>query len=1822
MEKRPVWVELSERSKRVFCVIASLMMIVLCFNVMAGHASAQDSSPVSGSATPQPQGGTGVNQTTNSSGGQAPPYIQSPQSLNGGIDSYGQGTKVDISSPQALTPASHLDRENGNLTYYSPNGTFVFSEAHPEYLSVRDSTGNVVVLNASFSLTVGNSVLNIINSQILEATDNFLAVDCLLNNVSAVPALAELTVTYDFTGKVQPKITASVTDLAEGFQNWSVVWSITPRTDAVLTVPGLKGWAFPVKNVHTVDATDIATPGSSINVASGSVGYQVNWSDAGSGSLQARDETNDNGVMQPCLLVTFAKNQKTIDPTVICTTTSSDPLGIGSQRKTFWNDGYYWLFYYDGSNIGYRWSADGVTWSSQVNLPSGTTPASGCGLDVACRNGQVAVAWRDTNSNVMFEKGILFGTKITWSSRVTITSSAQQTPVSVAIGYDNSFWVAYSNTSSAYLLVSRSLTGLSGSFVTVLNTTAFDSSATSTMRFNVLLPFENGNMALLETAYGTNGALNQKVRYRYCYESTGGYWTTATTLNITMYNGATPDWKSVTFSSVISANGTIGIVYKSTPSGYLKCACIYPSGSAVISSLLTSSMDYPTLSLDANGILHVFASIIDSGKDYIEHMQKPQNGGSWVADEHIFASLGSWAQYLTCCPNPVSKCGIAWSKTVTGTTSLLFASTPLPFGTSGANCSAWNQNGLSPYGTYFQDGGLSVTPGSGQVVYSESLVSIPGRAGMDLGVSMIYQQPKYTRTDGVLDYRVYPFSNMGNNWSLDLPWMNDTYVYVGNGQRYVITWGNEGNISEFVNHLGSQFALRDVVKGGYHYYELLTSSGMKYQFNHTSPYQLEQISDLKNYNPANSVSTVPYNCINLTYTGSSPNYVLSSMTESGLGCSISFTYTSGKLSKITRPDGQPVSFSYTGSNLISWSDPKSRVTTFNYSSTYGLLDGVTYVSGGKVTLTFTRYLATTDTYSYFVTKETILNGTTNQIRKTNFNYKLVDGNVIFCTMANLNEANSLQGSTEFTFQSAQNCEFQVSKDASGNQMTATRTWYDGNSQPVKVDTYHGNSTVINTTEYMQYDDWGNLVYTRDVNGHEQYSSYANTSSQNAFIGEDTLTRTTSGSIMYDCFNSWNYSSSGWVAAVTSGWAGLNGIADPPHAPAVQLSRNTSASGSATISRNFAGQSGDFYIQISFMDVSNNRDYILGYGPGGTRIYFMADSGIFEYYDGTNFYTVATCTAGIWYDVGFLAHPSTNKYDVYIDGVLVKTGAPMTGTSASQINQLLFEAGYSGMSSASLLFDNVRVYQSNTVTINGMPSNYIAELYDSHGTLVSRTKTGTLTFPVMDVNSTGTINLWLAGNNSNPTVITDVWPGDVYTMSLRFQSIDLSKTSSGYCDKTATPVVDDSFLTGSVMINIGTQGNWVTDSSYSANGTKYLATTPSQASSFFGGYKNTSYFSMGASTVIEQYVWLEPAKVPKEIMVQLKLSNGSWLRAFWGGDASNHDIIQTTGIGSLAYSKYMGIMPQVTGKWLQLLVKGSDLGISSSTSIYGVVYGTYAGSGRWDLTEYGSAGITITGVSSGMTAKLELSNGTVISATASSTSVTLATYPMIGVYPVEGNLELLDSTGKSVYLSPLLNEIFNGDSYKYRGTDFYPNKIKDSIHDRQVGSFAYQDYANTIKTRSYCSYDTEGNPIEAKSNLGTSWAYSRAGYDIYGNLLWSCDPTGRMTSYQYTSADKNTYPTSSTTGEMIDNFDWDRSWVLSYAPSNRSWITAQYSAAQLYSTGCSINLGFSGRPRPTAATRPCRRITRPTRSASFPSRCTYQATAMTATPETHWIPVSA
>jgi len=218
--------------------------------------------------------------------------------------------------------------------------------------------------------------------------------------------------------------------------------------------------------------------------------------------------------------------------------------------------------------------------------------------------------------------------------------------------------------------------------------------------------------------------------------------------------------------------------------------------------------------------------------------------------------------------------------------------------------------------------------------------------------------------------------------------------------------------------------------------------------------------------------------------------------------------------------------------------------------------------------------------------------------------------------------------------------------------------------------------------------------------------------------------------------------------------------------------------------------------------------------------------------------------------------------------------------------------------------------------------------------------------------------------------------------------------------------DDSLPAGAVAgADGGDSWNWV-----SSSPAPFSGSLEHQSVAVAGAHQHyfanaTGTLTIGTGDVLYAYVYLDPANMPSEIMLQWY--DGTWNhRAYWG--ANN----LSDGVNGTATRRYLGALPPA-GRWYQLKIPASTVNLEGST-VSGMGFSLYGGSATWDATGL----ITASGGTTSSTVTLKTTSSVVSRISGSPTVVTFSRAgdtqsPLTVTYSIAGTAV----NGQDFQLSP-------------------------------------------------------------------------------------------------------------------------------------------------------------------------------------------------------------
>jgi hypothetical protein len=174
------------------------------------------------------------------------------------------------------------------------------------------------------------------------------------------------------------------------------------------------------------------------------------------------------------------------------------------------------------------------------------------------------------------------------------------------------------------------------------------------------------------------------------------------------------------------------------------------------------------------------------------------------------------------------------------------------------------------------------------------------------------------------------------------------------------------------------------------------------------------------------------------------------------------------------------------------------------------------------------------------------------------------------------------------------------------------------------------------------------------------------------------------------------------------------------------------------------------------------------------------------------------------------------------------------------------------------------------------------------------------------------------------------------------TVNVNNASTGGGGNTNSAVVnwvDDTIPAGAIVYAEGGDvWNWI-----SANPAPVVGAKAHQSSASAGLHQHffewaSQTLSVGAGETMFAYVYLDPASMPRQVMLQW--NDGSWEhRAYWGENLISYGTRDTTS------RKYMGPLP-AAGKWVRLDVPASAVALEGKT-VRGMAFTLYNGRATWD-----------------------------------------------------------------------------------------------------------------------------------------------------------------------------------------------------------------------------------------------------------------------------------
>jgi len=210
------------------------------------------------------------------------------------------------------------------------------------------------------------------------------------------------------------------------------------------------------------------------------------------------------------------------------TSTTVYAINWSYQRKSFYANGRFWVFYCDGTNMVYKTSTDGSTWSSATTVRADTD----AGLFTIWFDGTYLHYAYASSSPIYYRRGTpnSDGT-ITWSAAEQTVSTTYNQASSPMVSVDSNgyVWIGYYDyTGSAYYPYVIRSGNNDGTWGTTPSGFPYQLSTTAATYYVSIIPLTAGKMLAV---YASNGATVKAKRWD------GSAWGTEVATTSTIYYG-------------------------------------------------------------------------------------------------------------------------------------------------------------------------------------------------------------------------------------------------------------------------------------------------------------------------------------------------------------------------------------------------------------------------------------------------------------------------------------------------------------------------------------------------------------------------------------------------------------------------------------------------------------------------------------------------------------------------------------------------------------------------------------------------------------------------------------------------------------------------------------------------------------------------------------------------------------------------------------------------------------------------------------------------------------------------------------------------------------------------------------------------------------------------------------------------------------------------------------------------------------------------------------------------------------------------------------
>jgi hypothetical protein len=318
-----------------------------------------------------------------------------------------------------------------------------------------------------------------------------------------------------------------------------------------------------------------------------------------------------------------------VDPSVVGTSTIDYAIRNPFQRKSFYANGLFWVFYHDGTNMVYKTSTDGSTWSAAVTVRS-------------CSLGSQFSIWFDgtylhyvvASGGLKYRRGLPNSDgSITWSADEQSVSTVYNHPNYPTIATDSNgyVWIGYQDSySSIYPYVIKSGNN-DGTWGTTPSGFPYLLSTTDSDWYVSVIPLTAGKMAVV---------FSSSPDVVYVKAWTGSSWLSTVSISTQTYH----------YHSAAAVGDVVHIVFTKFPSPYDICYVKYSYSSNSFSAITTiqaSGTNPPVIGVDASGDLYVFWAGYPTA-NHIYYRKYTASTNTWESVVDWVAETSLTNNLLTC----------------------------------------------------------------------------------------------------------------------------------------------------------------------------------------------------------------------------------------------------------------------------------------------------------------------------------------------------------------------------------------------------------------------------------------------------------------------------------------------------------------------------------------------------------------------------------------------------------------------------------------------------------------------------------------------------------------------------------------------------------------------------------------------------------------------------------------------------------------------------------------------------------------------------------------------------------------------------------------------------------------------------------------------------------------------------------------------------------------------------------------------------------------------------------------------------------------------